>query len=123
MGTLIYHTLIFLLLISLTLAQVRIPITRQSHAPDPALNRRFFTRDSVSTSLANDATQASYVISVKVGTPPQDVDLTIDTGSTDTWVILNTATSCTGVGIPDNNGSAPVLCRTPCKCSHYDMSY
>ncbi|ATZ50710.1 Bcap11 [Botrytis cinerea B05.10] len=113
MGTLIYHTLIFLLLISLTLAQVRIPITRQSHAPDPALNRRFFTRDSVSTSLANDATQASYVISVKVGIPPQDVDLTIDTGSTDTWVILNTATSCTGVGIPDNNGSAPVLCRTP----------
>lgn len=123
MTTLIYHTVVFLLSISFTLAQVRIPITRKSHAPDPALNRRFFTRDSVFTSLANDVTQASYVISVKVGTPPQDIDLTIDTGSTDTWVILNTAASCTGVGMPDNNGSAVVLCRTPCKFFHYDMSY
>ncbi|TEY34127.1 hypothetical protein BOTCAL_0644g00040 [Botryotinia calthae] len=113
MATLIYHAVIFLLLITLTLAQLRIPITRKSHAPDPALNRRLSTRDSVSASLANDATQASYVISVQVGTPPQDIDLTIDTGSADTWVVLNTAASCTGVGIPDNNGSAPVLCKNP----------
>ncbi|KAF7934941.1 uncharacterized protein EAE98_002986 [Botrytis deweyae] len=113
MATLIYHAVIFVLLITFTLAQVRIPITRKIHAPHPALNRRLSTRDSVSASLVNELTQASYVISVKVGTPPQDVDLTIDTGSSDTWLVANTAASCTGVGLSGKNGSALVLCETP----------
>ncbi|TGO61427.1 hypothetical protein BCON_0027g00130 [Botryotinia convoluta] len=107
------QTLVLLLLITLALAQVRIPITRKIHAPHPALNRRLSTHDLVSAFLANNETRASYVISVKVGTPPQGVDLTIDTGSSDTWLVANTAASCTGVGIPDHNGSAPVLCETP----------
>ncbi|TGO66578.1 hypothetical protein BOTNAR_0058g00130 [Botryotinia narcissicola] len=113
MATLVYHAVIFLLLIMFTLAQVRIPITRKLHPPHPALNRGLSTRDSVSASLVNDLTQASYVISVKVGTPPQDIELTIDTGSSDTWIVANTAASCTGVGLPEKNGSAPVLCETP----------
>lgn len=122
MATLIYHAVIFLLLITFTLAQVRIPIIRKLHAPHSALNRGLSTRDSVSASLVNDLTQASYVISVKVGTPPQDIDLTIDTGSSDTWIVANTAASCTGVGLPEKNGSAPALCKTPCKYFHHRMA-
>ncbi|KAF7896975.1 uncharacterized protein EAF01_009378 [Botrytis porri] len=109
----ISQTLAFLLLITHALAQVRIPITRKVHAPHPALNRRLSNRDPVSASLINDLTHANYVISVKVRTLPQDVDLTIDTGSSDTWLVANTAASCTGVGLPEKNGSAPVLCETP----------
>ncbi|KAJ8058856.1 hypothetical protein OCU04_011839 [Sclerotinia nivalis] len=108
-----HHTIIFLLLLALTLAQVRIPITRKTHLPQPALNRRISTRASVLGSLANDLKQASYVISVKVGTPPQDIDLIVDTGSSDTWLIANTANSCTGSGLEGLNKTETLPCITP----------
>ncbi|APA08785.1 hypothetical protein SS1G_02570 [Sclerotinia sclerotiorum 1980 UF-70] len=109
----IYHTIILLLLLTLTLAQVRIPITRKTHLPQPALNRRLSNRASISGSLANDLTQASYVISVKVGTPPQDIDLIVDTGSSDTWLVANTANSCTGFGLEHLNKTEILPCITP----------
>ncbi|CAD6446125.1 fc074e90-fa38-44f9-ac85-10aa7000ac5a [Sclerotinia trifoliorum] len=113
MASSIYHTIIFFLLLTLTLAQVRIPITRKIHLPQPAFSRRFSTRASISGSLANDLTQASYVISIKVGTPPQDIDLIVDTGSSDTWLITNTANSCTGFGLEHLNKTETLPCITP----------
>lgn len=112
MTALIYHKIVLLLLftLTLTLAQVRIPITRKT-LPHPALNRRLSSRSSVSASLVNNITQSSYVISVKVGTPPQDIDLIIDTGSSDTWLIANTV-ECTLEENFDETDPAP--CNTPC---------
>ncbi|KAF7877265.1 hypothetical protein EAF04_000948 [Stromatinia cepivora] len=113
MASSMYHTIIFLLLLTVTLAQVRIPITRKTHLSKSSINRHLSTRASIPGSLANDLTQASYVISVKVGTPPQDIDLFVDTGSSDTWLIANTANSCTGSGLEDINKTEKLPCSTP----------
>ncbi|ESZ94471.1 hypothetical protein SBOR_5119 [Sclerotinia borealis F-4128] len=112
MASLLFHTIIFLLL-TLTFAQVRIPITRKTHLSHPALNRHLSSRASVSVSLVNNITQASYVISVKIGTPPQDIDLIIDTGSSDTWLIAATAESCTASELQEYNWTDESTCNTP----------
>ncbi|TGO29499.1 hypothetical protein BPAE_0014g00500 [Botrytis paeoniae] len=50
------------------------------------------------------------MISVKVGTPPQDIDLIVDTGSSDTWMIASSAPTCTGIGLADSDKTD---CNTP----------
>ncbi|KAF7956072.1 hypothetical protein EAE96_004993 [Botrytis aclada] len=104
------QTLALFLLITLALAQVRIPVTRKFVPSHPALNRRLSSRDSVSARLINNITQSSYMISVKVGTPPQDIDLVLDTGSSDTWMIASSAPTCTGIGLDDSDETD---CNTP----------
>lgn len=44
--------------------------------------------------LANNITGSGYYCEVQVGTPPQTVNMLIDTGSSDTWVVSHRADLC-----------------------------
>lgn len=48
---------------------------------------------------------------VKVGTPPQDVSLAIDTGSSDTWVLDVKADLCSDKAYQAEEATG---CETPC---------
>jgi hypothetical protein len=60
---------------------------------EEALRRRDATK-SFTEVIANIGAGNGYTANVSVGTPPQPLILGIDTGSTDTWVLSNTANIC-----------------------------
>jgi len=43
-------------------------------------------RDAFSVNIGNDLAYGLYYVNASVGTPPQDVQLQIDTGSSDVWM-------------------------------------
>jgi hypothetical protein len=49
---------------------------------------------TVSAVLTNAEAEGLYFANVTVGTPPQPLQLQIDTGSSDVWVPANTASIC-----------------------------
>jgi hypothetical protein len=60
-------------------------------------------RGTLSVNIGNDITNGLYFVNASVGTPPQNVQLQIDTGSSDVWMFgphsCNTSTSpCLGGG-------------------------
>lgn len=76
---------------------VRIPVARNTAAVG-AISRRhpaLSKRATVTESLINNITAGGYYATVSVGTPPQDVQLVLDTGSSDAWVVASDASLCT----------------------------
>jgi hypothetical protein len=53
--------------------------------------------DSVTGVLTNQQIQGGYFLNVEVGTPPQNITLQLDTGSSDVWVPSSNADICTQV--------------------------
>jgi hypothetical protein len=60
----------------------------------PSLRRRAATINGV---LSNQQVEGGYFISVQIGTPPQNITLQLDTGSSDVWVPASTSAICTEV--------------------------
>ncbi|KAI8955717.1 aspartic peptidase domain-containing protein [Xylaria longipes] len=58
----------------------------------PMLNRR--AGNTVSETITNEKTRGGYFASCAVGTPPQNVTLQLDTGSSDIWVPASSASIC-----------------------------
>ncbi|RDL31190.1 Acid protease [Venustampulla echinocandica] len=60
------------------------------------LKRRLRARaeDTITAELGNDMSQGLYFANVSVGTPPQNLQVQIDTGSSDMWVPASTASVC-----------------------------
>lgn len=58
------------------------------------LSRRATTVNGV---LSNQQVQGGYFLNVEVGTPPQNITLQLDTGSSDVWVPASSAAICTEV--------------------------
>lgn len=56
-------------------------------------------RSTITEPLDNNATGGDYIAKVSVGTPPQDVTLAIDTGSSDTWMMAADADLCTSAAL------------------------
>lgn len=76
---------------------VRMPVTRNT-AGNRALRKRhpaLSKRATVTESLINNVTAGGYYATVSVGTPAQDVQLVLDTGSSDAWVVASDASLCT----------------------------
>jgi len=78
---------------SCSLAAISIGIHKGTH---PKVSKRqLLKRATILEELANNFTGQSYMATVTVGTPGQDVALAIDTGSSDTWVLDSKADLCT----------------------------
>jgi hypothetical protein len=95
---------------STALAAVTMNIARSS---EPRLKPRTLSkRATITESLINNNTGGDYIAQVSVGTPPQNINLAIDTGSSDVWVIATTADLCTEPALQAYEMGG---CTTPCK--------
>ena len=93
-------------------------------ARDPASKlktRNLKKRASLTESLVNNVTGGDYVAKVSVGTPPQQVNLAIDTGSSDVWVISSSADLCTSASLQQQYTDG---CTSVCKfCKSIPMDF
>jgi len=53
--------------------------------------RQLYRRGIGETNITQDAQFTRYYANVTVGTPPQNIQLTVDTGSSDVWLIAKGA--------------------------------
>ena len=67
-------------------------------------------RDSVGIVALNNISGGGYYTTIGVGTPPQEVSVMLDTGSSDTWVVARNAALCTGKASSRRGG-----CGSTCK--------
>ena len=74
-------------------AFLSVPIVRNPNA-SRGQPHRLLRRDTWEQTLINNLTGGFYSAQVAVGTPPQDVTLVLDTGSSDTWVLDRNADLC-----------------------------
>lgn len=81
---------------SLTAAQKVVPvgIKRSSLNQQAAPPRARSKRNTYTQSLSNNITGAGYYADITVGTPPQNVSLVLDTGSSDLWLLSSEADLC-----------------------------
>ena len=105
----------FAALISSTLSAVTLSIARNPNAQQQISRRYLSGRSAITESLGNNVTGGSYIANVTVGTPPQQIQLILDTGSSDVFALDNTADLCTNVTEQAELGSG---CQTPCKLSN-----
>lgn len=74
---------------------LRIPVSRNSPGTVVARrHHRLTKRASFTESLVNNITGGGYYASVSVGTPGQDIDMVLDTGSSDAFIIASGADLC-----------------------------
>jgi Eukaryotic aspartyl protease len=97
---------------SFSFAAVTIGISKGNAAS--ASKRHLRSRATVLEELGNNFTGQSYMAIVTVGTPPQDISLAVDTGSSDTWVLDVTTDLCTSTALQAVQMSG---CETPCPYS------
>lgn len=83
----------------------------------PALHKRAGT---YSQELNNNLTGGGYYAQVTVGTPPQTVDLIVDTGSSDVWVLDSRADLCRSTAKQDYYGYC-LSTYDPSKSSTYSV--
>ncbi|KAI1432836.1 aspartic peptidase domain-containing protein [Xylaria sp. CBS 124048] len=79
------------LLASVASAQVQWNIEKRAN-PVPRLGRR--TGGSISETILNEQSLGGYFMTVTVGSPPQNITLQLDTGSSDVWVPAVNAPIC-----------------------------
>lgn len=56
--------------------------------------RRRDTSGTVQTSLSENNLFITYYANITMGTPPQNIRLIVDTGSSDIWAVASQATVC-----------------------------
>ncbi|KAI8956507.1 aspartic peptidase domain-containing protein [Daldinia sp. FL1419] len=103
---------------NVTTAQKVIPVSfGRSTARQPALHRRAGT---YSQELNNNLTGGGYYAQVTVGTPPQTVDLVVDTGSSDVWILDSRANLCRSKAMQNYYGYC-LSTYDPSKSSTYSV--
>lgn len=82
-------------LLSSAAAAVHVPIVKNRHVEAEQLQRaQLRRRGTVTESLGNAQHFGLYYANVTAGTPPQELSLQIDTGSSDVWLPSSTAQLC-----------------------------
>lgn len=87
---------------------VPIGIARSAHKSPPVHKRSTFTQ-----TLNNNITGAGYYADVAVGTPPQNLTLILDTGSSDIWLLSQDAILCESSGEQQTYGYCLATCESP----------
>ncbi|KAK0112783.1 hypothetical protein ONS95_014516 [Cadophora gregata] len=73
---------------------VSYPVTRALARNEQLLRREISQRSNFQELLSNNKSRGIYYASVEVGTPAQKLSLLLSTGSSDIWVIADTAAAC-----------------------------
>lgn len=73
---------------------LRIPVARNSPGTVTRRHPRLSRRATFTESLVNNITGGGYYASVSVGTPGQDIDMILDTGSSDAFIVAAGADLC-----------------------------
>jgi hypothetical protein len=93
---------------------VSLQISKTNHRLDlGAVLGRLARRDTIGLGALNNITGNGYYADIEVGTPPQKIQLHLDTGSSDTWVIPVDSRLCTSASAQRDNPMGG--CATPCK--------
>lgn len=71
---------------------VHMGITRTNKAVPPSSLRK--RADTYTETISNNITYGGYFATVSVGTPAQDQEVILDTGSSDTWFLNSDASVC-----------------------------
>lgn len=95
------------------LSSCSLAVVTMNIAKDPAAlkasRRSLMPQKGFTASLEN--TGSDYLISVQVGTPPQDLSMVVDTGSSDVWVLATTSNLCTD---PTTQEADQMTCQIAC---------
>ncbi|KAL2198543.1 aspartic peptidase domain-containing protein [Corynascus similis CBS 632.67] len=83
----------------------------------PPLTRR----ETFSERLINNIAGGGYYVKVQVGTPPQDLTMLLDTGSSDAWVLSHEADLCTDRDLQSFYGTSCTDTYDPSKSSSRKM--
>ncbi|KAL2167005.1 hypothetical protein VTG60DRAFT_1872 [Thermothelomyces hinnuleus] len=83
----------------------------------PPLTRR----ETYSERLINNIAGGGYYVQVQVGTPPQNLTMLLDTGSSDAWVLSHEADLCTSPDLQDFYGMPCTDTYDPSKSSSKKM--
>lgn len=76
-------------------AALHVPIVKNRHVEEAQLQAaQLRRRGTVTESLGNAQQFGLYYANVTAGTPPQDLSLQIDTGSSDVWLPSSSAQLC-----------------------------
>ncbi|KAI0007047.1 aspartic peptidase domain-containing protein [Xylariaceae sp. FL0662B] len=95
-----------------------IPLNFGRQAPRlPPLHKRAGT---YSQELNNNITVGGYYAQVSVGTPPQTVDLVLDTGSSDVWLLDSSADLCRSARLQEYYGHC-ISTYDPANSSTYSL--
>ncbi|KAL2158439.1 hypothetical protein VTH06DRAFT_4487 [Thermothelomyces fergusii] len=78
-------------------------------------------RETYSETLINSIAGGGYYVQVQVGTPPQNLTMLLDTGSSDAWVLSHKADLCTNRDLQDFYGISCVDTYDPSKSSSRKM--
>jgi hypothetical protein len=95
-----------------TSAAVKLSLSKQ-HGATTTRKRHLLPRENVFLELLNNVTGGSYAAQVTVGTPPQQQNLAIDTGSSDVWFLDSEARLCTSSRLIEYYGGCSSTCKSP----------
>ncbi|KIW80240.1 hypothetical protein Z517_06855 [Fonsecaea pedrosoi CBS 271.37] len=82
--------------------------------PEGRLIRRQDSGGSVDALVTQNTNKAEYLVNITVGTPPQDLSVTLDTGSSDLWIPASSAKLC-------QQGKCDLGAFDPSKSSTYNV--
>ncbi|KAH9218088.1 aspartic peptidase domain-containing protein [Leptodontidium sp. 2 PMI_412] len=109
------HSLVFFVSDALAAKVISYSVSRALPGNGYPLPRSISERSNTLELLSNNKSRGAYYATVEVGTPAQKLSLLLSTGSSDIWIISNSALSCKDRNCVTTSGGFDI--------NYYDGSY